>query len=247
MWVRSIHTVCVCPVEWKPRFMREANTSQSARRHQIWASAHSSRLRQRSAGGRSCRWASTRRFVQIFSGYSNQSLEQHLSGWQLWWIIVHSAAQEKWGLKQKCCMYIFALCINHPIIYYAFEILYPYYKLAALQKCDRTAHFKCFTLFGGSEISSVFNSVSCSRLRNFTVVTESYLAFYTGHQSRRFILSRTLCRKWVYVGQLYFMDEWRSEGSKCKCVCWEGGTGKSNQAKATLIQQIISSFTVLFD
>lgn len=54
--------------------------------------------------------------------------------------------------------------------------------LAALQKRERTPHFKCFALIGGSEISSVFNSVSCSHLRNFTVVTESYLAFYTGHQ-----------------------------------------------------------------
>lgn len=105
------------------------------------------------------------------------------------------SSSRKMGTKTKVLhVYICSLYkpSNHLLCLW---ILYPYYKLAALQKCDRTAHFKCFTLFGGSEISSVFNSVSCSRLRNFTVVTESYLAFYTRHQSRRFALSRTLCRK----------------------------------------------------
>lgn len=99
-------------------------------------------------------------------------------------------------LENQAVSGVTAICLTWNVgPLHARLILYPYYKLAVLQKCDRTAHFKCFALFGGSEISSVFNSVSCSRLRNFTVVTESYLVFYTGHQSRRFTLSRTLCRK----------------------------------------------------
>lgn len=34
-------------------------------------------------GGRSCRWDSVRRSLQIFSGYANQLLQQHLFGLQL--------------------------------------------------------------------------------------------------------------------------------------------------------------------
>ncbi len=60
---------------------------QSARRHRMWAFAHSSRLRWRTAvrsrpqwEWRACRWASLRRFVHKFFGYANRLLQQ-LSRW----------------------------------------------------------------------------------------------------------------------------------------------------------------------
>ncbi len=63
---------------------------QSARRHRMWAFAHSSRLWRQTVvrsrprwGRRACRWASLRRFltiVQKFFGYANWLLQQ-LSGW----------------------------------------------------------------------------------------------------------------------------------------------------------------------
>lgn len=93
---------------------------------------------------------------------------------------------------------------NHQL---CFGILNPHYKLAALQKCKRTPYFRCFALIGGREISSVFNSVSYSPLRNFTVVTESYLAFYTGRQcitKIHFIYNTlqkmSLCRPTIFHG-----------------------------------------------
>ncbi len=77
----------ICPVQWKPGFIREKKTSQSARHHRMWAFAHSIRLRRWTAvrsrpwwGRRACRWASLRRFVQKFFGYANRLLQQ-LYGW----------------------------------------------------------------------------------------------------------------------------------------------------------------------
>ncbi len=65
------HTLsAICPVQWKLGFIHEE--IQSARRHRMWAFAHSSRLRQRTAvrsrprwGRRACRWASLRRFLTV--------------------------------------------------------------------------------------------------------------------------------------------------------------------------------------
>ncbi len=56
---------------------------QSVRCHRMWAFAHSSRLRRRTAvrsrprwGQRACRWASLRQFVQKLFGYANRLLQQ---------------------------------------------------------------------------------------------------------------------------------------------------------------------------
>ncbi len=62
---------------------------QSARRHRMWAFAHSSRLWRQTAvrsrprwGRRACRWASLSfwQFMQKLFGYANRLLQQ-LSGW----------------------------------------------------------------------------------------------------------------------------------------------------------------------
>ncbi len=57
----------ICPVQWKPGFIVKRTPLQSARRHRMWAFAHSSRLQRRTAvrsrprwGLRACRWASLR-------------------------------------------------------------------------------------------------------------------------------------------------------------------------------------------
>lgn len=105
-------------------------------------------------GGRSCRWASVRRSLQIFSGYANQLLQQqHLSGWQL-----------RTNIRAKTSVaFIYLLFVK------------------IIQSTFSTA-LQCFAIIGRSEISSFFNSVSGSRLRNSIVVTKIYLAFSTGHR-----------------------------------------------------------------
>ncbi len=63
----------ICPVQWKPGFICEERTPlQSAKRHRMWAFAHSSRLRRWTAvrsrprwGRRACRWVSLRRFLTV--------------------------------------------------------------------------------------------------------------------------------------------------------------------------------------
>ncbi len=63
----------ICPVQWKKRDSSMKRPSlQSARRHRMWAFAHSSWLRQWTAvrsrprwGRRAYRWASLRRFLTV--------------------------------------------------------------------------------------------------------------------------------------------------------------------------------------
>ncbi len=62
----------IYPVQWKPGFILKRTPLQSARRHRMWAFAHSRRLRWRTAvrlrpqwGRRACRWASLRWFLTV--------------------------------------------------------------------------------------------------------------------------------------------------------------------------------------
>ncbi len=63
----------ICPVQWKPGFIREENTSPKCQTpSNVWAFAHSSLLRRWTAvrlrprwGRRACRWASLRRFLTV--------------------------------------------------------------------------------------------------------------------------------------------------------------------------------------
>ncbi len=88
----AMHAVCHLPCIVKTGDLSVKRTPlQSARRHRMWAFAHSSRLRRRTAvrsrprwGWRASRWASLRwfwQFVQKFFGYETDCCSSCPGGW----------------------------------------------------------------------------------------------------------------------------------------------------------------------
>ncbi len=87
----AMHGVCHLPCIVKTVDLSVKRTPlQSARRHRMWAFAHSSRLQRRTAvrsrprwGRRACRWGSLRRFLTVCTEllWLCNRLFQQLSGW----------------------------------------------------------------------------------------------------------------------------------------------------------------------
>ncbi len=80
----------ICPVQWKPGFIREENTSPKCRCHRMWAFAHTISYDDELQSGRDLDeddehadelpWDGFWQIVQKLFGYANRLLQQ-LSGW----------------------------------------------------------------------------------------------------------------------------------------------------------------------
>ncbi len=102
----------ICPVQWKPGFIREENTSPKCR---MWAFAHSSRLWQQTAvrsrprlGWRAYRWASRRRFLTVCAEIL--WLCKPIVAAAVWWLVSDDLEGEDAGCGGPGLVWLHVVC-----------------------------------------------------------------------------------------------------------------------------------------